>query len=80
MAAINHETGVSYSLATMIQKYRAPQHKLAVGNDNYIKKYHLERIWLVLKLPLFFTSMNNFELQTPILSSLLLQQQILQKI
>ncbi|KAF2928803.1 hypothetical protein DAI22_05g010550 [Oryza sativa Japonica Group] len=45
MAAINHETGVSYSLATMIQKYRAPQHKLAVGNDNYIKKISLERIW-----------------------------------
>uniref|UniRef100_A0A0D3FJI7 Uncharacterized protein n=1 Tax=Oryza barthii TaxID=65489 RepID=A0A0D3FJI7_9ORYZ len=35
LAAINHETGVSEALASMIQKYTAPLQKLPVGNDNY---------------------------------------------
>uniref|UniRef100_A0A0E0NW82 Uncharacterized protein n=1 Tax=Oryza rufipogon TaxID=4529 RepID=A0A0E0NW82_ORYRU len=35
LAGINHETGVSEALATMIQKYTAPLQKLPVGNDNY---------------------------------------------
>uniref|UniRef100_A0A0E0KXQ0 Uncharacterized protein n=1 Tax=Oryza punctata TaxID=4537 RepID=A0A0E0KXQ0_ORYPU len=35
LIAINHETGVSEELATMIKKYMAPQQKLAIGNNNY---------------------------------------------